>query len=148
MEASHIGRFMVAIGALIRHPVDARILIVKRSSAVDFQQEQWEIPYGRLDQFEDTIDAIRRETREELGYTDIGIGDPLRIWHIFRGERKAETEVIGITYLCTAKTETVTLSAEHEQYRWVTPEEALTLIGNDGIRQDIRAYLTRPAPTP
>jgi 8-oxo-dGTP pyrophosphatase MutT (NUDIX family) len=135
-----VGRFMVAVGAVISN-LEGKILLIKRSSQLDWHPGEWEIMYGRLAQHEDPQHGLAREVREEIGIT-IAVGRPLRAWHIYRGhEDTAENELIGLTFLATTASSKITLSAEHEDYRWVTPEDALNLIQVDGIKRDIQAFL-------
>lgn len=140
-QKNPVGRFMVAAGAIIVNP-EGRILILKRSSKLDWQANEWEITYGRLAQFEDAQNGLAREIGEEIGIR-VTIGQPLTVWHIYRGgEEIAYNELIGITFLCQAVTTDVKISDEHEEYRWVTPEEGLGLVKVEGIRRDIKAYLS------
>lgn len=142
-----VGRFMVAVGAVIQHTNTGKILLIKRSTMHDFRDGEWEIIYGRIDQHEDPDHGLLREVREETGITDLTIHDILTSWHIYRGERRVENDLIGITYACTTNSETVQLSHEHADYKWVTPEEALELVTVEGIKRDVRAFMKRSAPT-
>lgn len=138
-ESNPVGRFMVAVGAVVTNP-EGKILLIKRSSKLDWQPGLWEIVYGRLAQHEDPQLGLVRELQEELGIT-VKVGSVLRIWHIYRGhEQTAENELIGITFAATTNQAEITLSDEHESCRWVTPEEALELLEVDGIKEDIDAY--------
>lgn len=137
-----VGRFMVASGAVIEKAGTGRILIIQRSSDLDWHPNEWEIIYGRINQFEDTEAGLRREVREEVGITDLKIEKILSVWHIFRGTAEiAENEVIGVTYHCTTTQDTPVLSHEHQAYQWVTPQEALKLINVDGIQRDIKLFM-------
>ena len=62
-------------------------------------------------------------------------------------EETAENELIGITYYATTGDAQVTISDEHSEYRWVTAEDALSLIKIGGIKRDINAYLDLQGPT-
>lgn len=136
-----VGRFMVAAGAVIENETTGKILITQRAFDQDWQGGEWEITYGRINQFEDSVSGLKRELFEEIGLKDLIIGQILSVWHIFRGPEKAENELIGITYHCTTKVETVTLSKEHVAYRWVDPEEALELVKVEGIRRDLKKFI-------
>ncbi|MCL4208397.1 NUDIX domain-containing protein [Patescibacteria group bacterium] len=136
-----VGRFMVASGAVIEQNNTGKILLVQRASSLDWQPNEWEIMYGRIDQFEDTESGLKREVREEVGITDLEIVEVLTVWHIFRGSEKiAENELIGITYHCRTNQLEPVLSNEHQAFKWVTPEEALDLVKVDGIRRDIKKF--------
>jgi 8-oxo-dGTP pyrophosphatase MutT (NUDIX family) len=136
-----VGRFMVAVGAVIEHPPTGTILLVQRSSQLDWHPDEWEITYGRLDQFEDALTGLKREVREELGITDLEIGRVLSTWHIFRGEKSAHNELIGITFHCTSLTQEAHISDEHQRYAWVSPVEALKLITIEGIARDVSRFM-------
>jgi 8-oxo-dGTP diphosphatase len=139
-----VGRFMVAVGAIIQRFDSDQILIVRRSQSLDWHPGAWEIPYGRIDQFEDAESGLRREINEEVGITTLTIVTILSVWHMFRGtEKSAHNELIGITYHCQSNQTSITLSGEHDAYRWVTPREALTYITISGIRKDVERYRDR-----
>ncbi len=134
-----VGRFMVAVGAVIANK--GKILLIKRSQKLDWHPGGWEIMYGRIAQHEDPTDGLIRELKEELGIS-VAVGRPLTCWHIYRGhEETAENELVGITFLASTDQIEITLSDEHEEYRWVTPEEAKELIKVEGIHRDIQAYI-------
>lgn len=132
---------MVAVGAVIELGNTGKILINQRGSDQDWQPNEWEITYGRIDQFEGLDNALKREVEEEVGIENLEVLSVLTAWHIFRGsEKNAQNELIGITYHCRTRTENVRLSSEHSAYKWVLPEEALNLVSVDGIRRDIEKF--------
>ena len=137
-----VGHFMVAAGSVIEMGISGKILLVQRAVNLDWHPGEWEICYGRIDQFEDVEKGLRREVREELGITEITIIKVLRVWHMFRGTKKAENELIGITYYCRTNNKIIKLSHEHSQYKWTLPEDALKLVANEGIKQDINKFIT------
>ena len=143
-EKNPVGRFMLAVGALLVHEKTKKILIVQRSSSQDFQPNEWEIVYGRLAQYENPEHGLRRELAEEIGKTDIMIHHVISVWHIYRGAEKAENELIGITFVCSTKTDRIFLSHEHQAYAWVTPHEAFERITVLGIRKDLELFLQAP----
>lgn len=134
-----IGHFMVAIGAIIEDERTGEILVSRRQH--DFQNGEWEITYGRIDQFEDLDTALFREVKEETGLINVEIKKLMRVWHIFRGEHEAEKEVYGFTFYCTVKNPSVKLSEEHTEFKWVTPQEALQLIKVPGIKKDVELFI-------
>lgn len=136
-----VGRFMVAAGGVIELKKTGKILLIKRSGDLDWHPGEWEIGYGRIDQYEDVETGLRREIYEELGVRDIEIVKVTNVWHIYRGSRKAENELIGITFHCRTSTECVRLSKEHSQYCWVRPEEGIALVTNNGIKKDIEKFI-------
>jgi 8-oxo-dGTP diphosphatase len=131
---------MVAVGAVIEHVPTGRILMMQRAATADYMPGMWEDLTGRMKQFEEPEDALRREIREETGL-EIEIVKPIKIFHLYRGERMAQNELVGIVYWCTAQSDRVTLSHEHDAYRWVLPHEALEMADDPGIRDDIQAFI-------
>lgn len=136
-----VGRFMVAVGAVIELRDSGKILITQRSQNLDWKPGEWEIVYGRIDQFEGLENGLRREVKEEVGITDLQLVSVLTAWHIYRGtEQTAQNELIGITYHCRTESESVALSEEHISFKWASTGEALALVKVDGIVRDIRAF--------
>jgi len=136
-----IGRFMVAVGAIIRLKGSNKILLVKRSEKLDWMPGEWEIIYGRLDQHETLELGLVREVKEESGLENLIIGSISRRWHIYRGEKCAHNELIGLTFICETNQQGIRLSSEHTEYQWIEPGKALDIIGPKSLRQDIEEYL-------
>jgi 8-oxo-dGTP diphosphatase len=131
---------MIAVGAMIEHDSSGKILLLKRAETADYLPGIWEDMGGRIKQFEEPEEALRREVREETGL-EIEVLKPLAVFHDYRGERTAENELVIITYWCKAKSDQVALSEEHTDYQWVSPEEALELAEHVGVRKDIQAWI-------
>ena len=140
-EGANVGHYMIGIGAIIELKGTNKILVLKRNS--DFQHGQWEIMYGRIDQHEEFAQGLKREVREETGIIDLKIKSLSRIWHIYRGEKLAENELFGCTFICETETEYVKLSREHTEYKWVNYQEAVGLSSVSGIDADMKLYARR-----
>ena len=138
------GRFTVAVGAMVEHPTNGQVLMLKRAKSADYLPGIWEDIMGRMKQFEEPEEALRREVREESGL-EIDVLRPLAIFHDYRGERTAENEWIGIVYRCKARSDRVVLSEEHSDYRWVSPQEALEMAEYPGVIKDIQAFMEESA---
>jgi 8-oxo-dGTP diphosphatase len=115
-----------------------KVLVVKRRN--DFASEIWADITGRMDQHEEPQNALKREVKEETGL-DIEIVKFLNLFHMYRGEKKAENELIGIVYWCKTKSNKVILSEEHSDYKWIRPEEALNLVEFESIKEDYRKFI-------
>ncbi len=132
---------MVAVGAVIENRVTGKILLLQRTSRSDFLPGVWESPSGRMKQFEELEEALHRELSEEAGIQDFQIVKPLTVSHFYRGERTAEKEIVLIVFWIRTDTETVTISAEHDHYRWVSAETALSMVGHPAIVRDITTFI-------
>lgn len=123
-----IGRFIGGIGAVIFRQSDARYLLLQRSQEKDFAQSIWEPVTGRLEQGESFIEALQRETLEEIGV----VVQPMIILgttHFYRGAAQPENELIGVVFLCQPiEPDQIHLSAEHTRYCWVSVAEALDML--------------------
>lgn len=137
---------MVAVGAAIELQDTGKILIIQRTPEADWKPLHWEIGYGRIDQHEDPEQGLRREVFEELGLTDLTVKKILRVWHLYRGSKKAENDLIGITYMCSTNTKEIKLSSEHVAFKWVEPSEALELVTEPGIKEDIKIFIEAKCP--
>lgn len=140
MSMQKEGKFMVAMGAIVENEESGKILLLKRTSKADFSGGIWEDITGRMKQFEEPNEALKREIQEECGL-EVEIVKPINVFHLFRGEKNAENELVGIIFWCKAQSETVTLSGEHTEYKWVTPAEALSVVEHPGVTEDIKAFL-------
>lgn len=141
-QKNDIGHFMMAAGAVIKHPTEEKILVLKRVD--NFNNNEWEQVYGRIAQHEEITDGLKREVKEETGL-DVTIVNPLRFWHMYRGTKHHETELFGMTFICKASTDKPTIDLkEHSEYRWVSPEEALSLIRIEGVKKDIELFMNKP----
>src|SRR6185295_4472744 len=110
------GKFMVAVGAMIQHDPTGKILLLKRAAPADDLPGIWADMGGRIKQFEEPEEALRREVREETGL-EIEVLKPLVVFHDYRGERTAENELLIITHWCTARSDQVILSEEHSAFQ-------------------------------
>jgi 8-oxo-dGTP diphosphatase len=77
---------------------------------------------------------------EESGI-EVEVVKSISIYHIFRGEKTAENELVGIIYWCKTDAEEIKLSEEHIDYKWVEPEEALAILEKPGMKRDMEAFI-------
>ena len=95
-----------------------KLLIIKRAPDDDFYAGFWDVPGGSLHQDETVEQGLRRETQEEVGLTLSRIR-PLTTWSY----GKDDTFEIGLSFLATTDTTTVSLSEEHTEFVWLTPDK-------------------------
>ena len=135
------GRFCIGIGAIIEHIPTGKILLLRRSSDVEFAADIWDDVGGRMRDFETPEETLRREVFEETGLQKITIIKPVDVSHYYRGEKKAENQMIVITYWCKTTKLDINLSFEHVEHKWVLPEEALSLITDPNLISNIRRFI-------
>ena len=112
-------KFGVAAKAIIRNK-EGKYLVLFKSEDEDINPNEIDIPGGRIEFGEDVQDCLKREVTEEVGL-EINIGHPLRVW----GFVKNDLHLIGITFIADLIGGDISLSGEHDTYRWMTKEEIL-----------------------
>lgn len=114
-----------------------KFLIIKRSAKSRDNHYLWEIPGGRLEFSEKPSDALYREIKEETGLTDVKILGPIKLWEFLRD---SYTQVIGATCLCKSLSNSITLSDEHLDYRWILKEEVSQYNLCPGVIDEINTW--------
>ena len=93
-----------------------KLLIVRRSSKEEFNPEQWVLPGGHVEEGEKIEEAVVREIKEEVGI-NIDVIKINSVWK-FKAKEK-ELEFIGVTFLCSAKENSIKLNEEIGSYEWI-----------------------------
>ncbi|MCX8155736.1 MAG: NUDIX domain-containing protein [Verrucomicrobiae bacterium] len=122
---------VATVGALIFHPVDRRVLMLRTHKWSNL----WGIPGGKIKGGERAEAALRREIREETGL-EIGhirfqlVQDCIQSPEFYR-----PAHFLLLNYVCEAQAPVaVKLNEEAQEYRWCTMEEALRLPLNTPTR--------------
>jgi len=115
-----------------------KYLFIKKVSNGSKNQGFWELPGGGLNFGELPEDGLTREIREETGL-NIAVLKPIITWSFLKNNNK---QVIGITYLCEAKNEKVTISEEHEDFAWVKKEDFDNINLLPELKEDIKKWMT------
>ncbi len=115
-----------------------KYLFIKKVSNGSKNQGFWELPGGGLNFGELPEDGLTREIREETGL-NIAVLKPIITWSFLKNNNK---QVIGITYLCEAKDEKVTISEEHEDFAWVKKEDFDNIDLLPELKEDIKKWMT------
>lgn len=98
----------------------AKLLLVKRSKTAPRRPLQWDLPGGFVDDEEDYHAAIERETQEETG---LAVHETHLAYAMTRRSPEGKP-VIFLFYRAKTDETDVTLSYEHDDHMWATPEEA------------------------
>ena len=111
-------KIIVAQKAIIFNE-DGKILTIRRSETAGRRALTWDLPGGNLEFGEESKSSLLREIQEEVA---IEVED-LLILGISEAFDSLDAFRVTIGYTAKAKTTNVTLSYEHDAYKWVTPEE-------------------------
>ncbi len=115
----------IAKGVLIR---DARVLILRRANKFVKKNSPWEwdLPGGHIEPSETPGEALSREAMEEVS---LALG---ALTEVHTGSRTA-------FFYCTDWEGDIKLSHEHQDYKWINPED----IGNYYIGVDYRTAVRK-----
>jgi 8-oxo-dGTP pyrophosphatase MutT (NUDIX family) len=120
------GRHRLSAGVVVlrRGPVDWRFLLLRA-------YRNWDFPKGMVEPGEDPLAAARREVREETLIEDLEFN-----WgEVYQETGPYGNRKIARYYVAATHTEKVTLPVspelgrpEHDEWRWVDRETALSLV--------------------
>ena len=118
-----------------------RILLLQRAATDSWEPGFWELPGGKFDAGQTMQDALEREIFEETGVVIAHIGQLL---YYESYEAKLE-KYAGLPYLCLyfvvqKIAGNTTLSDEHDNFAWVTAEEALQKELSTGTHKALLMY--------
>ncbi len=87
----------------------------------------WQFPQGKIDKGETPEQAIKREIKEETGLRDIKILKDLPYKHDywFMHDNEKIHKFLTFFLIEAEKTNSITLSVEHSDFRWCRYDEAL-----------------------
>lgn len=133
-------KLFVATKAFITY--NGKVLVVRESSAYKDGSNvgKYDVIGGRLEPGQHFNDSLMREVQEETGLT-ITVGKPFFVneWRpVVKGEH---WQIVGIFFACEASTNHVTLSADHDDYKWIDPKDYKTHDIIDNLAPVFDAYL-------
>ena len=126
LESKALPYHMFSACGLVRK--DNLVLIIKN------KRRGWEIPGGTIEQGETITEALRREIQEESGI----LCEPEHLTGIYQNlivkdgygplEGMKIPPIISLAFICRYISGKASTSAESEDVRWVTPEEAAGMV--------------------
>uniref|UniRef100_A0A1A7Y9M2 Bis(5'-nucleosyl)-tetraphosphatase [asymmetrical] n=1 Tax=Iconisemion striatum TaxID=60296 RepID=A0A1A7Y9M2_9TELE len=105
-----------------------------------YGEHHWTPPKGHVDPGEDDLTTALRETKEEagLGVEHLQVIDSFFQKLNYKVRGKPKEVLYWLAELRDPET-AVTLSNEHQDYRWVQLEEACTLAGYKDLQETLKA---------
>ena len=133
-------KLFVATKAVIEY--QGKVLVLRESSKYTdgSQAGRYDVVGGRVTPGEPFNKSLEREVREETGLS-VKIGEPFFVnesWPVVRGE---QWQIVRIFFKYTADAEAVTLSEDHDTYRWIDPKEYATAGLIENLLPTFIAYL-------
>jgi len=110
-------------------------LMLKRSSR-KYYEHLWQGVAGKIEKGETAWQAVVRELEEEIGKKPVKVfvADHIASFYDARKDRIQMVPIFGIE----VENSEVQLSEEHSEYKWVSFEEALTLLTWKGQKEGLR----------
>lgn len=109
---------------LIRNS-EGKFLALQKSENYDWKAGKWELPGGKIKEYEDRFEAGRRELEAETGLKVQDLKDTVREEI---EEFSEEKTIVNCWILHTDSfSGEIELSDEHQDYRWVTAEEFISM---------------------
>ncbi len=102
---------------------NGKALILQRNSDEDIFPNMWELPSGKREPFESSVDAVKRELKEEAGM-DIEVIMPISTFE-YQIEKEGEIrDTTQINFLVKPKgSSEIKLSHEHQNFAWISESE-------------------------
>ena len=131
------GRPICTVGALILND-EERVLMIRTQKWSDL----WGIPGGKIKYAEPSVHALQREIKEE---TNLDVGDIIFVMVqdcIQSKEFYRPAHFVLLNYACRARGPLdVRLNEEAQEFRWVTPGQALAMPLNQPTRTLLEKFL-------
>ncbi len=101
-----------------------RVLILREATTYTdgTNTGRYHLPGGRVNMGEPFMEALMREVKEETGL-DIEIGRPVYVGEWWPNIKGTQNQIVGVFFVCTAPENSVRLSEEHDDFRWIRPDE-------------------------
>lgn len=113
---------------------NGKVLVLRESAQhpTNTHAGEYSLIGGRINEDEPWLDGFAREVQEEIG-TVVQIIRPLFVGESFNDVQGEQWHIVRCFFLCQIKDNNITLSPEHDDYKWIDPHNYLqeNIIGNE-----------------
>jgi mutator protein MutT len=134
--------FSITVAAVIVK--EKKVLLLKRKEDEDVYPGIWELPSGKREFGETSIEALLREVKEETGLSVV-VDRPISVFEYTIETPTQIRDVTQINFLVhlihpEEKSEEKVVLKEHETARWFSKEELYTL---DNITEEVKKCIIK-----
>ena|SRR3989344_6088249 len=134
-----VGKPVIVSQKVVVFNSEGKVLTIRKSSTAPFHPNTWDLPGGELEYGEDAYEGIARESFEETGL-HIRECRPIDVESSFYNTEYWVT--IAYKAKC-GREDTVSLSYEHDAFKWVAGKEFMELDAAPYLKRFVRkAYDT------
>jgi 8-oxo-dGTP diphosphatase len=127
--------------AIIFRP-DGKFLTIRRSQTAPYRPLNWDLPGGDIDYGEDAREGMIREIKEE---TNLEVNN-LKVIDTIAAMNNKDEFWVTVCYSAQPTTSAVKLSFEHDDSRWMTPEEFQQLGASPRIKKFVERFYSQRSP--
>ncbi len=125
----------VVVGAIVVHK--NKILLLQRALNEESFPGLWELPSGRREDFESSVQAVKREVKEETGL-NVEVVAPMNTFEYVIEKKDIIKDTTQINFLVKIKGKPgVKITKEHDNFAWVNKRNLL----NYKISKEIKKAL-------
>jgi 8-oxo-dGTP pyrophosphatase MutT (NUDIX family) len=119
--------------------IAVKAIIVKGDKALVLKEESryngYDLSGGKIDENESIEEALKRELNEEIGLKEFTTGNLVHVYER-KDYKKEGFSLMLVFYQVFASDFEITLSEEHNEYKWISKQDILEMAKNNLFRND------------
>ncbi|PIT90249.1 MAG: hypothetical protein COU22_03225 [Candidatus Komeilibacteria bacterium CG10_big_fil_rev_8_21_14_0_10_41_13] len=100
------------------------------------------MPGGRIKPGQRFDESLLREIKEETGL-EVKIKNPFFVNEWRPVVKNEQWQIVGTFFICEAQTDRVVLSEDHDDFKWIKPEDYLSYNLIDNLKAAFKEYLRK-----